>query len=235
MINQHIRIGTKLELEVINNLGQKQGNTYISQLIDIVDPDTIMIAAPIYGSRVIFIPTGAKLRIFFINENGDLMNFSGIITLKEKQGNMAYMLVSISGDMEKIQRRDYYRLPCCLDAGYRIYQEPPEVSETEEDTAPAPQPYVQTITRNISGGGICLVAEHGLDRGTLLDVQLDIGGQDIQVICKLVRCSRLETASGGKYELGLTYYRISKRDQDFIVRYIFEQQKMLLKKNLGAR
>jgi len=60
-----IKIGSRLELELASNLGDKS-YTYVSQLMGVIDEKNIVLAAPIHGSRVIFIPANAKLKVVFL-------------------------------------------------------------------------------------------------------------------------------------------------------------------------
>ena len=67
MTPQDIALGTRLELEMIDDNGERIGNVYVSQLLEHQEDGTMVISAPISGSRVIYIPDGITIRLTFID------------------------------------------------------------------------------------------------------------------------------------------------------------------------
>jgi hypothetical protein len=62
MTPQEIKLGTRLEFEMLNKQDEKVGNTFISQLLEHQDDGSIVISAPITESRVVFVPAGITVR-----------------------------------------------------------------------------------------------------------------------------------------------------------------------------
>ena len=221
------KIGTKLEIELINRVGQKIGQTFISQIMDIIDRNNVVIAAPMHESRITYIPIGVKVRLIFIHEKYGLLSFIGTVVKKEKRDNLIEFDITIDSEFENTQRRNFFRLDCVLDAQYRILQNEPQ-EQDPSDIAPA---YKKALTRNLSGCGACIVIDEAIPKDAGIELILTLGPTiSVKVVCKVVRSSVIELTKGKKYENGLYFTEISKKDQNSIIKFVFDQQKLLIKK-----
>ncbi|MCX7709901.1 MAG: flagellar brake protein [Clostridia bacterium] len=232
-INLRSKLGIKLELELINSLGQKIGQSYISQLIDMSDDQTIKIAAPIHESRLMLITPGTRIRAIFLDEKHGLLSFQGAITHRERTESIISLHVKIDGEFEKIQRRNYFRLDTLLNVTYCLYN-----GEAIDDKSapPEPSPVKKGITRNISGNGASIVIEEEVVKGSSIDLTIWLTREtSIKVIAKVIRCTLLENTRDKKYELGLYFMKISQKDQDVLVKHIFDQQRLLLKNSIAEK
>lgn len=231
------KLGTKLELELINSIGQKIGQTYISQLIDIIDDKNIVISAPIHESRLMFITNGTKIRILFFHYKLGLACFSGTVTGKEKNENLILFDIKIETELEKIQRRNYFRLDCLLNAEYFLLPNETSEGETQVETPIAiDKEYRKAIAKNLSGCGVCIVIGEDIPKGSIIEVIVALDKENsIKAKCKVVRSSPIETSKDKKFELGLYITQISNKDQDAIIKFIFDQQRLKLKNNPGGK
>mgnify|MGYP001076985059 CR=1 FL=1 len=220
-----IKIGTKLELELTDSLGGKIGGSYTSQLLDIIDDHNIVIAAPIQESRLMLIPTGSTIRCSFVHHKHGLLAFMCSLTSKDKQDNIIVFRITVFSDIKKIQRRNHYRLNCTIDVLYRplgdddnpgINNEIPELKKA--------------CTKDISGCGACIVTDEEIEKGSYLYIVFTFNeNTSIETKCLVVRCTRIEESKLTKYSLGLSFVGMSAKDQETVIKYIFERQKKLLK------
>jgi c-di-GMP-binding flagellar brake protein YcgR len=258
MTPQEIMIGTRLELEMLNSSGERIGNVYVSQLLDLQEDGTMVISAPIFGSRVVFIPDGITIRLTFVHQVHGLLGFTAVVNTRDYRGKIAVLTVTPAADIIKIQRRMHYRLEIILDAVIRPTDAggnmegtgAPEsttgdmgiTGDTESATGDTGRTgdtdnateieAINAYTKNISGAGACIVTEKDFARGTevLIGVMLP---DDRQISAKgiIIRKEMIEVRKGRSYELGVSFTEISKKDQNTLIRFIFEQQRLLLKKD----
>lgn len=220
-----LQTGTRLELELINNLGEKIGNTYISQLLEPVRGTDMVISAPIFESRLIFVPLNNKLHIVFFHRRHGLMGFTATVNAREYRGNIAILQIEAQSDPEKIQRRKHYRLDSILSSEFKLLDASPDKSATDS--------LIKATVKNISGSGACIITDEDIPRNTVIDLYIDLNeATKIRALCVVLRNHRVEVTKGFTYELGLHFADISERDQDLIIKYIFEQQRILLKKDV---
>jgi c-di-GMP-binding flagellar brake protein YcgR len=232
-----IKIGTRFELELVNSLGEKVGQTYISQLIDSLDGDKIAIATPIRGSRVLFIPIGSTARLYFLDKKLGLLSLLVKLESKMDSGNIQCIVAHAESDIEKIQRRKYYRLDCNLTVYYRICEDTEtaqslkaEIRKPLENDSAEPK-YKKGLTKNLSGSGLCIITEEMLQKYSTLEVILWINDACyVRTVCSVMRASEIVTPREKKYEMGLHIDDITEGGQNQIIKYVFEKQKELLKR-----
>jgi c-di-GMP-binding flagellar brake protein YcgR len=221
-----ISIGTRLELEILNSSGERVGNVFVSQLLEHQKDRTMVIYAPISGSRVVFIPDGATIRLTFVHQIQGLLGFTAVVISKEYRGKIAVMTVKPGTEIIKIQRRMHFRLDIILDAAIQ-----PAVEADDAEDAEKSEP-VKAYTKNISGSGICLVSEREFPKYAEIAIELELtDGKQIKAKGIIVRSQMIDVRKGKNYELGVRFTEISDKDQDILIRYIFEQQRLLLKKD----
>lgn len=229
---KEIKIGTRLELEVINSSGEKQGYVYVSQMEDVVDPENVVIASPIYASRMIFIPKDTRLRVVFFHDKYGMLYFNGIVTGKGQKGNLSMLYIRVEGEIQQIQRRKYFRLDCFLNAGYRLLNDQSPGPESENDIN-REQEYKKALTKNLSGSGVCILTDEEIPVGSSVEVLIMVNpGTTVKARSTVVRSREIESARTKKFEHGLHFTEISKMHQNEIIRYIFDQQRVLLKKDV---
>lgn len=140
------------------------------------------------------------------------------------------MYLHVVEDFKSVQRRKYFRLDCLMEATYRILE------NYSEDASPAPgkdEEYRKASVKNISGSGICMVLEEEVIKGCFMEVILSIGKTArVKAVCNTVRVTRIQCGKANKFEAGLHFVKISQTDQESLIRYIFNQQRLLLKRGL---
>lgn len=237
MTPQEVRIGTRLEFEMLDKNNERVGNTFVSQLLEHQEDGSIVISAPITESRVVFVPIGITVRLTFVHQLHGLLGFKAVIRSKEYRGNVAVLTAEPEGDLEKIQRREHFRLDVIVDALIWPDEEDPgpgtenktEAENTQDKTAEAAP--VKAYTKNLSGSGACLISDINFPKGSFVKVELDLSNDiTFRARCVVLRSQQVEVRRSKSYELGVRFVEISKKDQDHLIRYIFEQQRLILKK-----
>lgn len=229
-----IKVGTKFEFEIISDTGKKIGQTYTSQLLDIIDAENIIIATPIHEARMILIPTGAAVKIMFSHDIHGLLSFMGTVTAKSKKENIHGLVIQKTSDFMKIQRRRHFRLECFVEAQYCICTN--EENKSQNHGNSAKRDCKNAFTRNISGSGACIISNEHVQKGSLIELTLYLDANNIvKTVSKILRVEKIESAKDKKYELGLLFVKISKPDEDRLIKYIFDQQRQLLKKDVLNR
>ncbi len=222
MTPQEIKIGTRLELELLNKIGEKVGYTYVSQLLEQQESNCMVISAPIFEAKLIFIPRQAQLRLTLMHHKYGLFSFTALVTGSEYRGNIAVLLVQSENNLVKMQRRTYFRLDIMADILIT-----PSGNNTNTET----KKVIKAFTKNISGSGVCVITETDIPKKSEVDIELILAGNImIKAKCIVMRNNRFEVKMTKNYELGMHFIDISKKDQNSLIKYIFEQQRVQLKK-----
>lgn len=221
-----ITIGTKLELEVTDIFNSDKTYTYVSQLLDIDGDDSIVIAAPIYEGKLIFVPNNAKIAVMFQVPKFGLLAFDCILESKDTIANISVFNLKRSGEFYKIQRRNHYRLDAMLDNYYaKINENSSSKIKSVEDIS-----YIKTYTKDISGSGLCFIGQDELAEGVHLVIKLELpDGNVIEGRCIVVRCSEVLLGNTKKYNIAVKFTAISKINEEKLIQYIFLKQKEILR------
>jgi len=230
--------GTKLQLEVLEQNGKDVNNVFVSEVEWVEDDKNLVIAAPIYEGNIYPLPIGTRINlyIFFKKRHSDITELyacGAIVVERDSKQKIATLKVKITGELIKIQRRQYFRFDCTLPVKYRIVNEEgnndPGMGETEAKAIPLKD----AVTRDISGGGVCIALEENVEKGTVLELYIDLGKEEnMNFVGKVVRVERKDISEIYKYEAGIAFEAIDDKEREKIIRFIFDEQRKLRKKGL---
>lgn len=222
---REVNIGTRLELEVTDSFNSDKSYSYVSQLLDIKDDENIVIAAPIIEGRLAFVPNNSRIAVILNHPRYGLIAFDGTLISKENQDTVAVFYLQLSGEFYKIQRRNNYRLEIMLDVQYCELKDNAKISHESIDNK-----LIKIYTRNISGSGACIVTNADINVGTKLYLRFELpDGTEIETKCVVVRSVRVENAANPKYNVGVRFLSMDKKQEDRLIRFIFMKQKEILK------
>lgn len=227
-----IAVGNKIELvkleDVIRN--EKNRKVYVSKIYDIITSQTLQIAMPIYDGKIVPLGVDEKYTACFYTSKG-LLQCNVLVTSRYKSGNLFFLEVMMLGDLSKVQRRQFYRYNCVLDAKIRIISDneftterldDPDIPEDELTWEPAK-------TLDISGGGAKIVSKNHIDRNECVKIKFSVVIVDEIVSFNLYARILSSTSVQNRtdlYEQRLEFMKISQEDRDKIIRFIFESERV---------
>ena len=228
-----IELGTKLEVKIPYTSGSDSSNTYTSQLIDIIDNKTVSIAAPISEGKFKYLNVGLDLFVYFLDENKDFLFFSAIVKGHRKNGPIEAFDITIVSEISKVQRRDAYRLETALTCKYAIV----DSKLFNPDSANFPDiknaAFSNASTTNISSNGISLHLDSPLEAGAIIYIIVNL--DQTSKIKVLAQVKRFLPKDSDKYLVGLHFIKIDTRDSEVLTKFIFAQQRLMLKNKMPSK
>lgn len=250
MLRNILTIGVKIDIKQLDGMGRPltRANTYVSQLTDCLDNNVIQIAAPIKFGRVMLPQAGETYNLCFYTKSG-LFQCNCVILRDIKENNTVLVEARLTTDLEKFQRRQYYRLDCVHDIYYR------SVSEKEEEllTKLNKKDYINEAEANeyrerlnefdktwnkasivdLSGGGARLNSDQMNNEGEKIRIKLDITLNNrihmMNIGAVIISSNRIMNQVG-IYENRVEFIDIDKREREVLIQYIFEQERKRRKK-----
>ncbi|HHW47818.1 MAG TPA: flagellar brake protein [Clostridiaceae bacterium] len=220
-----IRTGVKLELEIYNEFNEKIIPTFVSQFEHALDEKTAVIYAPISEGNIYPVRKGWVMYVYFLNED-NLYRFKAKVKGRRLKSNVALLLIELLDEIERIQRRQFYRFECTLPVKYRVVDSMQDAEENDP-------PFVESVTKDISGGGICIKVKESVPTGSLVECELDLKEtHKIKFYGIVARVSMREDDPVYSHEIGVLFKQIEKRHKEEIIKYIFAEQRKLRKKGL---
>lgn len=192
MIKDYISVGVKLELKFIKTRENalKNEKIYMSQLLDFSENNKASIAMPIEKGRLIPLPVGDKYIICFYTNKG-LFQCTSIITDRFRNNNIYMLEIQFLSDLEKYQRRQFYRLECIMDITYHVISEAELILsnrikenkvQNEIDKNNYPEicednsvDWNQGTITDISGGGARFNSKHLHECGEIIQMGIEFG------------------------------------------------------------
>ena len=241
MIKKIISEGNKVELKrlaSISQLNRENGTgevkTYYSLVSEIIDEDRLKITMPLEGGRVVPLPVNGRYSASFYTENG-LYQARLIIVDRYKEDNIYMLVVELTSDLVKFQRRQYYRLGCTLDIKYKKIED--EEQEFYEDQTSEEYENLEDCMEgtavDISGGGMRFVSNELLESDSniyvVVDIQYDNVCKRYGLNAKVIKSTPLERRSD-KFEHRVEYCNIDGKVRESLIRYIFDEERRQRKK-----
>ena len=204
----NLQPGQKLRLGLNNSQ-----NMYSSQVQDISKNGTILIDTPVYGGHLVPVRIGSIVQVIYFTKQG-LFTFYAKV-LNRFSGKLALLEIMPISSVERLQRRQYFRLEKVIPFTYTI-------SGGEEDKV------YKGLIQDISGGGLRCKVDKKLEVGTIINCVFTLD-QEIIISGKVVRYEELLEKG---YEIGLCYVDIDEKVREKIISYIFEEQRKSRQKGI---
>ncbi len=207
MISKFVQIGNKIEIESIKKttgeLGEVTRKTYRSELYDIESEDVIKIAMPMEQSKVVLLPVDAEYSLCFYTSNGLYQCLARVIE-RYKSNNLFVLSMELETDLQKYQRREYYRLNTVLDMKSKAIDENPEVRYTE--------------------GSLIRFVFSLFVNGQVTEYKL---------LGKVLKSSPMENREDS-FENRIQFVNMVNDDRESIIKYIFEEERKMRHRERGT-
>ncbi|TDT50593.1 c-di-GMP-binding flagellar brake protein YcgR [Fonticella tunisiensis] len=215
----NFKINQKLEI-LDNNIAYK------CNIQDIRD-DSILINMPYSGIKYYSMHTGSTLEFFICTER-DVVKCKSIVVGRTSENNIHMAVLSKPVVIERVQRREYFRLPISMEAKYIILPE----DNTYIDLQDVPSGYLKrmkkTLTVDLSGGGVKIISKHNPKKGQKIVLSIHIP-EELTIIGTVMRTEYSQI--NRHYRIALKFESIEEKLRDKIIRFIFskfrEQSKLL--------
>lgn len=237
MISKFIEPGNKIEIQMVDqmNHNQESAKIYISQIQDILSENQMEIVMPMEQTKLILLPVDREYNLVIYAGNNLFQCFAKVID-RYKSNNIYILLVELTSNLRKYQRREYYRFSCALEMNSRDLEEE-EIRAIEErdphsNLIPG-LPLKRSVIVDISGGGLRFLSTHPYEPGSMIYISynLFVGGnvKEYELVGKVLSSQKVE-GRNGSYEHRVQYVDIDADVREEIIKYIFEEERKHRKK-----
>lgn len=246
MIEKIITEGSKVELQRLasishnqrTNAEQTEVKTYYSLVAEVLDEDRIKITMPLDKGKVVPLGLNSRYNACFYTSNG---LYQGRVTVidRYKEENIYMMVVELTSELTKFQRRQYYRLGCTMDIVYKKMEESEEVEFSKEgnDLSVSKKDYIEGIALDISGGGMRFVSDEKLKQQdhifVIIEIQYETETKKYGLNASVISSEQL-TNRTDKYEHRVEYTNMNGRVREDLIKYIFDAERKQRKKEFDS-
>jgi c-di-GMP-binding flagellar brake protein YcgR len=189
----------------------KDEKGYKALIIDMQD-DFLKINLPVNDGNYLMLHSSEKIEINSYLDDGRCYKFYTTVISRGKENNIIYYRISLPFGIEKIQRRNFFRVDLTEIVEYKKIT---SVEEADFDSIP----YKKGIMVDLSAGGLKLKIRENIKNDDLLLVKMNLNQTEMNLKCDIVRIQDTED----KEKLcGLRFRDILPAQSELIVGELFK-------------
>lgn len=239
MISKFLAPGDKLELQMLEHLRQENETqtkrVYSSQINDILSEDRLEISMPLEKSKLILLPVDTEYDMTIYTKQGLFQCFVRVVD-RYKSDNMYLLVVELTSNLRRNQRREYYRFSCALEMCSRNLEEE-EIQAIESKvpyTLVPGLPLKRSVIADISGGGLRFLSNQRYEPESLLYCSYHLVLNNVrklyEVVGKVLSAKEVENRPG-VYEHRVQYINMEEEKREEIIKFIFQEERKNMKKD----
>lgn len=243
MLPDYLTEGTKIDISpIVDDLKeQNEKIIYYSQIQSLLPNGLLEISMPFEGGRMKLLQQGFRYRMVFYTQKGNYTCVGKVID-RYKAEHLYMVSVQIITELVKLQRREYFRIPCGLDFEYALL---PQINLSLAQQETIMDAFLESEqiagfhsgrSLDISGGGIRFISDHPMDPEAFLRLRLhlefDYGIEDLCMIGKLLSSTKCKDVND-RFENRIEFFRISVDTRETIIRFIFNEERKARKQGKG--
>lgn len=214
-------VGEKIEIDFYGgDYSLKNNKHLISQVLDIIDDEHMLVAAPIVNNVILPIPIGSSIRIIYFKKNTGVFSFVAKVVGRKNIEDIYYLKIQRTGSIEKTQRRNFFRLDAVLNVTVNVLK-----AKEKEGMS------IEALIKDISGGGAKIISKARLEPESIIQLKIEIEGGVIAAEGKIIRCIPFNHEDY-PYEIGIIFENLHEKARNEIISFIFEYQRKMRKKGL---
>jgi len=254
MATYSVSIGDKVDIvrQAYVSKDTDEFDTLSSKVIDVIDEITFKLTMPMNKTVTIPLEEGEESYVYFYTAFG-ILAARTMVTERFFEGSIAVMIIKLVTELEKSQRRQFYRLQCSIGARYHILTEEEKqglsdfIGESrliQENKSR----YIDLVAGNtylwedcividLSGGGVKFLSDKEIPKNELviLGIEFNVGddSKEQYFLMNVIGSFRkLSDSSPTKYEIRTKFMGMREISRDTIVRFVFEEERRNRRKEL---
>lgn len=218
--------------------------SYKSSFSDNLTDSRWEITMPVDNGRVVLFQLGMQFDFIVYTQNKTMLKSAAIVRQRYRKGNMYFLAIELTSNLEKIQRRQFFRLPCTIDMSfYEARYDDKAESESEfcksmyknHAINSKNMQTVKSVILDISGGGIRFSLRTPLEEGAYFMAQfslaLEESTQQFNIVCKVISCTpALDHTDRYFARSKFIFDRMTEREK--IVRFVFEEERRIRRREM---
>ncbi len=239
MLTDYISPGNRVELKATGKIWMdsdvRTKHIYMSKIMDVLSDDRVEILMPFEHGKIVLLPVDGEYSMCFYSTKGLFQCFAKIVD-RYRSDNMYILVMDLTSELSKLQRREYYRFSCALELKSRLCtkEELEAFTKNRKYLVDANAEALQkSVVVDISGGGLRFVANFRYDEGSTIYCSYSLPGninnKEYEMICNVLKVQELESRPG-LFEHRIQYAYIDETSREDIIHFIFEEERKIRKK-----
>ncbi len=238
MLTDYIAPGNRVELKATGKIwmddDSRTKHIYMSKLMDVTSDDRIEILMPFERGKIVLLPVDGEYSLCFYSTKGLYQCFAKIVD-RYRSDNMYILVMDLTSELSKLQRREYYRFSCALELNSKVIskEEQEAFEKNRKNLVDTDSDLQKSVVVDISGGGLRFVANFRYEEGSTIYASYRLPGSAsdkvYEMICNVLKVQELESRPG-LFEHRIQYIFIDENSREDIIHFIFEEERKIRKK-----
>jgi len=213
MIIVDFKVNKKLEILV----DEKYFNSNIQDVTD----EYIAINIPMSYGEYLPLSKGTVVEAIYYEEE-NIYKFKSLV-IGRKFENIPIILLSKPTEIQKVQRRKYFRIPLISGIKYKNLKNNPQINPKSV----AKSEYAKALLVDLSGGGMKIKVSEQVNLNDFLLVSLTIDNQTVLIVTQAMRIVKDDE---GRFTCGLSFEFLENTTREVIIKFIFQLMREQMKK-----
>ncbi len=217
-------IGESIELELHS---AKTGELLTAKTLveEKIGEDALVVHAPIKSGKIVILQPNQTVNVLFSKydegqDRFEVFRFNALVESRELVDDIAMLSLRKIGEIEKVQRRDFFRLNYVKELKVIL-------SENAEQ--------ISALSKDISLGGMRFIANYELAKGEQVICLVNFEDVESVSVNAVVLDSQLLNGALSQYEIRVQFINVSREVKKIIVKNINDIQTKYLKKQLNQQ
>lgn len=218
-LKKALKINKLVSIETLNDNGETV--RYASR-VENIGQDWICLAAPMSRRLPVYLPPETCINVLFW-DNLAVYSFKTTVIKSLKEGSVRQLSIRYPEKYDKVQNRQYVRVPVSLNVTIQYVNKEDETKE------------VVGKTRDLSGGGMMVTLKKSniIKKNSLVTINFRLDDTVITCSAVIVRDDiEMDSDHITRGLLGVKFLSISDKNRQLIIKFVFNKQIELRRKGL---
>ncbi len=217
-------VGESIELEIHGSMSGKL-LTAKTLVEEVLTDEALLVHAPIKSGKIVILQPAQTVNVLFskydeTNDRYDIFRFKASVENRNLIEGIAMLTLRKIGEVEKVQRRDFFRLNYVKEMKVIINESAEQIS---------------ALSKDISLGGMRFVANYQLSKDEQIICLVNFEEIESISVNAVVLDSQLIDGTLSQYEIRAQFINTSREVRKIIVKNINDIQTKYLKKQLNGQ
>lgn len=244
MAASKLKVGDKLDIKIqqsLENQDEAETRTLKSVIYETGNDGTLEISMPTEGGKIILLAQGTFYELIFYTKTG-MYRCVGMVRRRYKSEGLYMLTIEPKTELEKFQRREYYRHECTLDVNFfqlteeeAGMQRPTDQYQHHRRFYPGEQ--LRTgVALDISGGGVRMATKEPVQVQSRILMNFHLSNAVVEQeiwIQGIVLRENVQEDSRKMTILRIAFITDDVELREQIIKYIFEEERKNRQNNRG--
>lgn len=222
-IDKILQINSRVEIAKLYPENEEDQIIGLS-LIQEIDNNSFLIMVPIQNRHVLYLTKGDEVIVWITVDNARYA-FESIVMNEKVEIGIKYFELKKPQKLTSSERRNFVRVKKFLPIKYKV------IKDGKEDNWESIQASEEASMLDISGKGISLSVNKPLLRDLLMVLAIPLEMNNVTLITKVLGRVVRSEKTDSFYKIGINFVNISEKQEDLIMKYVFDTLRKFIQIN----